>query len=90
MCICHAVIVLDADCDACTLQQAPLPCPYPDLEAIAAEHMAKLLQLPGGRDGWKANWRQWAELREIGGRYTSPAYRWAKCVSLAESAGWVK
>jgi hypothetical protein len=50
-----------------------MTCPYPDLEQEAGQAMRKLEGL-GGLANWQAHWRQWAELRGIGGKHTDP--RW--------------
>lgn len=64
----RAVAVFDCDGTiARGFQQ--LPCPYPDLEAKAAAAM-KQLEAKGGLANWQQHWREWAELRSIGGAYT--------------------
>jgi hypothetical protein len=50
-----------------------MTCPYPELEQQAGEAMRRLEEL-GGLANWQAHWREWAELRGIGGKHTDP--RW--------------
>jgi hypothetical protein len=48
-----------------------MTCPYPELEQEAGQAMQKLEGL-GGLANWQAHWRQWAELRGMGGKHTDP------------------
>lgn len=64
----RAVVVFDCD-GPDPAGFTPLACPHPDLEAAAADAM-KQLEAKGGLANWQAHWREWAELRSIGGRCT--------------------
>jgi hypothetical protein len=56
-----------------------MTCPYPELEQEAGQEMRRLEGL-GGLTNWQAHWKQWAELRGIGGKHTDP--RWVLCIVL--------
>jgi methylmalonic aciduria homocystinuria type C protein len=58
-----------------------MTCPYPELEQQAGEAMRELEGL-GGLANWQAHWRQWAELRSIGGKYTDPRWVWCYDTSV--------
>eukprot|EP00878_Enallax_costatus_P028386 GHUV01030660.1.p1 GENE.GHUV01030660.1~~GHUV01030660.1.p1 ORF type:complete len:252 (+),score=35.70 GHUV01030660.1:164-919(+) len=66
----RAVAVID--CEAPVLDScSQLPCPYPELEQQAAVEMRNL-EAKGGLANWQQHWRDWAELRALGDRYTDP------------------
>ena len=69
----RAVLVVDVDFDEQWVQVPSSTNPIEDLEGeISSQYEA--LKAAGGIENWRCHWREWANLRKLGGRGVDEAY----------------